>query len=237
MVRYLLTAGALLGFIACGQTGGHTQEKTNTDSSTATGNTAIHTSIKDSIPPDADLVADLCDTSDWQEPNLWAAVNSFIPEGYSMLNCTAGDLNLDSLEDRVLVLKKNGEDSTSDVVDHPEKRPLLLLIREPGKTFKLAARSNNAVLCVDCGGMMGDPFQGITIKKGYFSVEHYGGSAWRWSRVITFKYSKEENNWLLHKDGHLSYHNSDPDKTEEKIYTTKDFGKVQFADFDVYKDQ
>lgn len=161
---------------------------------------------------------------------------SFVPEGYSLLDSASGDLNLDPYPDMLLILKKNGEDSTSDVVDHPEKRPLLILIGQADKQFKLAASNDNAVYCENCGGMMGDPYMVVVIKKGYFSIEHYGGSAWRWTRIITFKYSTADKNWYLHKDGGDSYHTSDPDKVETKIRTTKEFGKIAFDKFDIYSD-
>ena len=162
---------------------------------------------------------------------------TFVPKDYSILDTATGNLNLDEYPDMILVLKKNGEEKTSDVVDHPEKRPLLILVGQPDGTFKLVARNDNTVYCVDCGGMMGDPYQGITIKNGYFSVEHYGGSAWRWTRIITYKYSKAENYWFLHKDGSDSFHATEPEKVESEILTTKNFGKVPFDKFDIYKEK
>jgi hypothetical protein len=42
---------------------------------------------------------------------------------------------------------------------------------------------------------------------------------------------------LLHKDGGENFHASDPDKSETKIKTTKDFGKLSVEQFDIYKDQ
>ena len=106
-------------------------------------------------------------------------LKNFILKGYEVLDITKGDLNRDAYPDAIMVLFKKGERETSDVIEHPEKRPLLILIGQANKSYKLAARSDNAVYCVDCGGQMGDPFTGITIKNGYFSVEHYGGSGWR----------------------------------------------------------
>lgn len=168
--------------------------------------------------------------------NLGLEISSFIPDNYSILDSVRGDLNLDKIPDLIIVLKKNGEDSLSDVIDHPEKRPLMILIQDNNGKFKRAKRNDNTVYCVDCGGVMGDPYAGITIKDGYFSVEHYGGSSWRWTRVITYKYSKEVNDWFLHKDGSESFHASDPEKIESKIKTKKDFGKVKFDQFDIYKE-
>lgn len=167
--------------------------------------------------------------------NFASNISEFIPANYSVLDTTSGDLNLDEIKDYILVLKKNGEDTLSNVNGDPENRPLLILLGEGNNKLKLAKKNENTVYCFDCGGMMGDPFVGITIKNGYFSVEHYGGSSWRWSRIITYKYSKKDNEWFLHKDGSESFHASEPEVTESNIRTTKDFGQVKFEDFDIYK--
>jgi hypothetical protein len=105
-------------------------------------------------------------------------IQNFIPAGYVLLDSASGDLNRDSYRDLVLVLKKNREEDSVDV-----PRPLLLLLGSAAG-YSLAGRNDNVVLCYSCGGVFGDPYQGITIKNGYFSIEHYGGSNWRWTRVI-----------------------------------------------------
>jgi hypothetical protein len=164
-------------------------------------------------------------------------LEAFVLKGYLVLDYKYGDLNRDRDEDVILILKKENEKQTSDVVDHPEKRPLFILIRQADNSLKSMARNDNVVYCVDCGGVMGDPYMGIAIKKGYFSVEHYGGSSWRWTRIITFKYSRKENNWFLHKDGAESFHASTPDKVKATIKTFKDFGRIPFLKFDIYREK
>ncbi|MBO0358827.1 hypothetical protein J0X19_12795 [Hymenobacter sp. BT186] len=154
----------------------------------------------------------------------------FIPAGYKLLDATSGDLNLDALPDKVLVLQKLNADTTT--MGDTLNRPLLLLIGEPNHRYRLAARNERAVMCSSCGGMMGDPYQGITIKKGFFSVEHYGGSAWRWTHITTFKYAPVDQQWYLHREGGDSFHAADPEKVETHIETTKDFGRIAFPDYD-----
>ncbi|MCZ4224824.1 hypothetical protein [Pedobacter rhodius] len=164
-----------------------------------------------------------------------ANLKNFIPKDYDVLDLTRGDLNRDAYPDAIMVLYKKGEEKTSDVISHPEKRPLLLLIGQADKTYKLATQNDNAVYCVDCGGQMGDPFTGITIKNGYFSVEHYGGSGWRWTRIITFKYAAQEKNWFLYKDGGEHFHAISHEEVKTDVKTVKNFGKVPFVKFDIYK--
>ena len=204
------------------------------------GETTVASKIisSDTINPSSDTVRPKTKHEAYNSDinNLPPSLAQFVPAGYTAIDTTSGDLNLDQYSDMIMVLKKNGEDTTSDVIEHPEKRPLLILLGQSDNSYKLAARNDNAVYCIDCGGMMGDPFMDIVTKKGYFSIEHYGGSAWRWARTVTFKYSPSDNYWYLHKDGGDSFHAADPSKVATKVRTTKDFGKVPFDKFDIYKE-
>jgi len=161
-------------------------------------------------------------------------LGSFIPEGYVALAHTYGDLNKDKKDDVLLILKHIDEEKNSDVNENPVSRPLLIIIRQKDGSLKQVARNDSVVLCFNCGGAFGDPYAGTTIKNGYFSIEHYGGSSWKWERIITFKYDKKGNTWLLHRDGTIRYQ---PDNSVggEDIFTTKNFGKVEFEKFSAYE--
>ncbi|NJM53350.1 MAG: hypothetical protein HC846_08115 [Blastocatellia bacterium] len=173
----------------------------------------------------------------FEADNIPSEIKPFVPEGYEAISATTGDLNMDAIADAILIVKKPNEKETSDVVDNPTKRPLLVLLGEGKGKYKLAGRNDNVVLCVDCGGIFGDPFEGVTIKNGFFSVEHYGGSNWRWTKIITFKYSPTDKSWLLTRVGSDSYHTGDPNKVEKSVKTAKNFGKVLFEKYDSYKDE
>jgi hypothetical protein len=169
-------------------------------------------------------------------PPLPAAIRRALLAGYTVLDAAKGDLNRDAVPDWLVVLHRPDEAKTSDVIDHPTKRPLLVFVGGAGGTYTLAARADNAVYCVDCGGMMGDPFMDLVIKKGYFTVEHYGGSAQRWTRLVTFKYDPAARTWLLHRDSHEHFYALDPEHGTTSATTTKDFGRVPLAKFDIYKE-
>jgi hypothetical protein len=166
-----------------------------------------------------------------------AGLKEFVPAGYSFLGGEKGNLNLDKYADIVLVFKKDNEKETSDVVDHPEKRPLLIFLGQSDGSYKLEARNDNTVYCVDCGGAFGDPFDSLTITNGNFSVNHYGGSSWRWTRIVTYKYSPADKNWYLFRDGSESFNALEPNKVTTEIKTVKNFGKVSFKQFDIYKEE
>lgn len=111
----------------------------------------------------------------------------------------------------------------------------MILIQNKSNQLELKSKNENVVYCVDCGGMMGDPYVTMVYKDGYFSIEHYGGSTWRWTRIITFKYNKTKDDWFLHKDSSESFHVDGTEKVQTNIKTTKDFGVVRFNEFDIYK--
>lgn len=162
--------------------------------------------------------------------------SKFIPNNYSILDTIRGDLNKDSFLDYVLILKRNREEITSNYgSDSPELRPLILLVSDVNNNLFQIARNDQSVYCFDCGGAMGDPYTGVTIKNGYFSIEHYGGSAWRWEKIITYKYSETEKEWFLYKIGNISYHTANLDEVTTIIKTKNDFGIIKFEDFNIYK--
>lgn len=162
------------------------------------------------------------------------ALLEFIPKNYSLLDTTRGDLNQDGLTDLIMVLNQTNEADSSDINSDPIKRRMLILINKNNKKYELTKQNDNAVYCYACGGMLGDPYQNITIKNGSFSIEHFGGSSWRWARTSTFSY--QDKDWYLTEDALVSSHASDPEKIDAKTRTQKDFGKVKFEDFDIYKE-
>lgn len=153
-------------------------------------------------------------------------ISKFIPSDYGLLDTATGDLNSDSYKDWILVLKTIGEDTAFDATEY--KRPLLILIGQANNTFTLAARNDNVVYCYQCGGMFGDAYNGLEIKKGIFIVHHFGGSNERWSNDITFKYSKSDKSWYLLKIVDKGWSVFHLDKVETTIRTKTDFGSVKF---------
>lgn len=164
-----------------------------------------------------------------------AEIEKFAPVGYSILFTKTGDLNRDAYTDLVVVYKKDNEDTTLPNDDIPLYRPLVLYTGKKDGILRLAAHNDKIVLCYHCGGVMGDPFIQITIKNGEFTIEHYGGSSWRWTRDLTFQYSKKDSAWFLYKDTRESFHSSDPDNGTTLTKTVKDFGIVRFEAFDIYE--
>jgi len=167
------------------------------------------------------------------EDKVYAMPNfeAYLADNERILATQMGDLNRDEHPDWLLATYDGAEDDGAAEEELAPRR-LSIIINNGDDTYSLAASTEGAILCKHCGGMMGDPFTGLVINKGYFSIEHYGGSSWRWTRIITFKYNKDEDYWYLHKDGGSTFHAGDPEETmEEKVQTTDDFGLVPFAEY------
>jgi hypothetical protein len=159
-------------------------------------------------------------------------VRPFIEKGALSLAFEAADLNGDGLQDFVLVLEKQ-KAKASDPDIEENQRPLLILIRRPEGSMLLAARNEKIVYCSGCGGVFGDPFEGIKAGLKTFTVYHYGGSAWRWSIEYKFNYSRRDNTWQLVRVQETTYHASEPNKQKVKVYTPpKDYGKIDIGNFD-----
>ena len=154
------------------------------------------------------------------------SVNDFVPKGFSILDQASGDLNQDGFNDYIVILRNNLDTLSADTA-----RPLLVIHGQQNGSYKLIGRNDSIVLCKSCGGAFGDPYSAITIKDNYFSVEFYGGSAWRWSRVITFKYNLTTKSYILHKDAGESFNAFEPDKTEYQTYHKELWNKISFKKY------
>jgi hypothetical protein len=167
-----------------------------------------------------------------EDEDVPAELRPFVEPGTRALAIERADLDGDGRPDVLLVLQKQ-KASEPDAGMPERERPLLILTRQPDGSLKQAARNDKVVYCSTCGGMMGDPFMGITPGPRAFTVEHYGGSGWRWSVAFTFGYSRRDGAWQLVKVDSSSFHASEPDKVDKKVERPpRDFGKIDFADFD-----
>ena len=159
-------------------------------------------------------------------------VRPFVETGTKAIALEAADLNGDGRKDFVLVLER--ENPSKDENDFPvNQRPLLILVR--GEDGKLAAakRNERVVMCSQCGGVFGDPFEGVTAARNTFTVMFYGGSNWRWAYSYKFNYSRHDKTWQLVRTEETEFHTSAPDKMKTRVFTPpKDFGKIDIADFD-----
>jgi hypothetical protein len=161
-------------------------------------------------------------------------VKPFVAKDMIPIALETGDLNGDGRKDAILVLSKpTRSDGTFDEAGMDDRQTLILARDASGK-LTLAARNDHVTYCHSCGGVMGDPFAGLTIKGTTFTIDNYGGSNDRWAVEFSFAYSKRDNNWQLVRVEETNFVATDPNHTTRKhVYTPpKNFGLINFADLD-----
>jgi hypothetical protein len=155
----------------------------------------------------------------------------FVEKGTRAIAFETADLNRDGRQDAILVIEpvlKPGDD------EHAERpRQLLVLVGEADGSYREAKRNGKVVYCSACGGMMGDPFQGVDVGPGTFTVSNAGGSSWRWGVSYRFNYSRRDDTWQLVRVDDETFHAGDPAESKTVVSTPpKHFGKIDLADFD-----
>jgi hypothetical protein len=163
-----------------------------------------------------------------------AELEAFIEPQTILLAHAAADLNGDGLSDYVFILEKQ-KNQPSDPDIEQGQRPLKIALRGSDHALRVVKTNDKIVYCSSCGGVFGDPFDGLTARTKSFTVSHYGGSNWRWAKTAKFNYSRIDDTWQLVRVEEHSYHTSDPENIESARYTPpKDFGKIDIVDFDPY---
>jgi hypothetical protein len=158
---------------------------------------------------------------------------SFVPPTHDLIDLARADLDGDGLEDALLVLQEKTGPDIPDEDGEPGKRRVLILTRTTAEGgYELKAASDKAIFCEACGGVFGDPYNGVGAGAKTFTIHLYGGSNWRWAYDFRFIYSRLDQAWELEQSTETSFHTSEPDKQEIKVYTSSDFGKIRFQDFD-----
>lgn len=176
----------------------------------------------------------LCSNTMAQEKQLPAELKPFIPAGYEMLDFVTGHLDNDNSNDAILILKVTGEDS---ITDSEPKRPLLLLTRNKEGKLHIAKRNDHAVMCRQCGGVFGDPYEKTEINNYGFSISFYGGSSWRWGYDYQFIYDAPKNDWILNREKQISYHNTEPElNIQETVIEADEIGIIPFSDFNISRE-
>lgn len=165
----------------------------------------------------------------------------FIPKGFHLIHSYSADLNMDSLEDKLILCEQDsGKNIGTTKIDsnlQERIRPLIILLRQKDKTLKKHTVNNNIIFSEPSTLYGGDAFDDIYFKSGQFSISYaYHMGDHIISKQLIFNYSKKEKDWFLYKfTSNSKHHNpSNPDDIKEVynlVVKTKDFGKIKFRDF------
>ncbi|WP_300565064.1 hypothetical protein [Flavobacterium sp.] len=98
-----------------------------------------------------------------------------------------GDLDRDKIDEKITVVELNEEGNDGKI-------RVLNIFKKKNNQWKLWHSSNTAILGSEGGGMMGDPFfdKSIGILNGVITIDHNGGSSWKWSTVHKYRLKNNE---------------------------------------------
>lgn len=111
------------------------------------------------------------------------------PKGYTNFKEEKGDLDGDGIDELLVAYE------TDKNTDLGKERQIHIFKKEDNK-WKLLKKFTGLLRLSNEGGMMGDPFQDINIKKGVIIIDQSGGtSSHRW--IYVHKFRKQNNSWEL----------------------------------------
>lgn len=119
--------------------------------------------------------------------NTVGTKRSFIPPNWTLFKEAEGDLNKNSLVDVALIIENNTPHG-----DLGKERALLVLLRNGGvaDSYMQVCRADHAILSSESGGMLGDPFSRMEIKKNVLRIDFEGGSADKWTTTHRYRYQQ-----------------------------------------------
>ncbi|CAN0337505.1 unnamed protein product, partial [Phaeothamnion confervicola] len=115
---------------------------------------------------------------------------SFIPDNWTVIQETYGDMNKDSVDDVALIIEYAG-----DALEGERPRSLLILFKEKkNEQYTKICMAEHVILDGLAGGTMGDPFESMTIKKNVLILTFSGGSREQWT--TTHRYRLKDNSYF-----------------------------------------
>ena len=107
------------------------------------------------------------------------------PKSFKILSETEGDLDKDGISEKVVVY------DTEKDTDLGTERQIFIYKKKDNK-WELWKKSVGAILPSQHGGMMGDPFEGISIERNCIVINHFGGSRQKWNYTHRFRFQSGE---------------------------------------------
>ena len=110
---------------------------------------------------------------------------SFVPPNWKLFEEADGDLNKDSIDDVALIIENQTPHG-----DEGKDRVLLILFHtsKNADSYMPASRAEHAILSSESGGLLGDPFSRMEIKKNVLRIDFEGGSADKWATTHRYRF-------------------------------------------------
>ena len=113
-----------------------------------------------------------------------------LPEGVHLFDICEGDLDGDGKQDFAVVLEYEPGYEYFDT--SKGIRPIYVYTYAEGVGYQCRYEHHDMILAAGTGGMIDDPYAGISIKERTLRVSDYGGSAFRWADDYIFEIIGEE---------------------------------------------
>jgi hypothetical protein len=143
---------------------------------------------------------------------------NFLPKKHTIIDTCMGDFNKDGKADIVLVTEEKNK---------PDNNRTLIILKNTGSSYNQVVKTSKAILCAGCGGIFGDPFADINLVGNVLTINHYGGSSWRWSNTYTFRFQKNE--WQLIGIAEFSYHSMGCDNCDDVSMCSMTSKEINFS--------
>lgn len=159
-----------------------------------------------------------------QTPMSDADVARLVPVGASLVKGDYGDADGDGNADILIVVERGAGDGSN-------ARGILIFRRESNGSISAAVDSPAAIPCRNCGGMMGDPLQSVSMDGGSVSLRLEGGSRELWSSDYRFDYVPALKQWVLVGIVHSGLDRTTGQSTERRL-GRDELGHVPLEIFD-----
>ena len=116
------------------------------------------------------------------------------PTSFEILEELEGDLDNDGISEKVILY------DTGKEIDLGTERQICVY-KKNNDTWELWKKSVSAILGSEQGGVMGDPFDGISIEKNCIVIKHFGGSRSKWEFAHSYKYQNGDFRLIAVKVG------------------------------------
>ena len=118
-----------------------------------------------------------------------------LPTNYALIDSSVGDLDQNGYDDIAVVIEQ-GDGSYSG------SRRIYIYLNKDG-SYELSQVNTSLILGRKEGGVLGDPYDSISISEGKLHVNFYGGSSYRWSLDYSFQY--QDGALVLTQIGELNF--------------------------------
>ncbi|MBD3903972.1 hypothetical protein NAL32_04360 [Chryseobacterium sp. Ch-15] len=115
-------------------------------------------------------------------------IKNFTPKYWELKEIAYGNLDEDENDEAVAVYEMPN-------IDREDAEQVLAIYKKQNGKWKITRQTSAPLLSSQSGGMMGNPFNGISISKKSIVIDHFGGSRDKWE--YTHRYRFQNGDWFL----------------------------------------